>query len=154
MLLSLFLPPPLPPPSCLCPSICPVSVPPSINRLSVSIYLCDAQSYIDDETSPLYCDPLYSEDYSYSILSKTLAIRKPTTPSQVAAGANQVLRAEGSSTAAQKAVHGGAANRGVGGVARKGTTTMTSSSSPAGGRTKVNGLKEVGGCKQEVPNAQ
>ena len=58
--------------------------------------------YVDDETSPLFCDPLHSEDYTYSILSKALAKKQPT---QVASAANQVQGAEGVSTTAHKAVH-------------------------------------------------
>lgn len=59
-------------------------------------------SYTDDDTSPLFCDPLYAEEYTYSILSKTLG--KKTAP-QVAKPANQVREVEGVSTAAHKAVH-------------------------------------------------
>lgn len=61
---------------------------------------------MEDETSPLFCDPLNSEEYTYSILSKTLAKKQPMT-TQVAGAANQVRGAEGVSTAAHKAVHEG-----------------------------------------------
>lgn len=61
-------------------------------------------SYIDDDTSPLFCDPLYAEEYTYSILSKTLG--RKTAP-QVARPAHQVREVEGGSTAAHKAVHKG-----------------------------------------------
>lgn len=68
-------------------------------RSSLSSFHC---RYVDDETSPLLCDPLHSEDYTYSILSKTLAKKQPT---QIASAANQVEGAEGVSTTAHKAVH-------------------------------------------------
>lgn len=82
---------------------------------------------MDDETSPLYCDPLYAEEYSYSILSKKLAVRKPTQAPLVAEGANQVPKAEGSSTAAPKAHHESGISRGLGATGRKGTASSATS---------------------------
>lgn len=55
-------------------------------------------SYTDDETSPLFVDPLNDEEYSYSILSKALI--KPIKP---AGPANQVASIEGGSNQAQQA---------------------------------------------------
>ena len=57
---------------------------------------------MDDETSPLHYDPLNVEDYSYSILSKTL-MKKPVK--LVAGAAKPVVQAECSSSIAQKAMH-------------------------------------------------
>ena len=67
-------------------------------------------SYTDDETSPLFCDPLNDEEYSYSILSKALV--KPVRP---AGPASQVTSAEGESNGAQQVFVG--ASRGGGGGA-------------------------------------
>ena len=53
--------------------------------------------YTDDETSPLFCDPLNVEDYTYSILSKPLVRpAKPAKPVTPAAGE----RAAGEQTSA------------------------------------------------------
>ena len=60
------------------------------------LYFNDS-SYADDETSPLFCDPLNDEEYSYSILSKALV--KPVKP---AGPASQVTSAEGGSNGAQQ----------------------------------------------------
>ena len=68
--------------------------------ISPSLY----NSYVDDETSPLHCDPMHSEEYTYSILSKSLTKKAPGVP-QVAGGASQVSEAEGGSVDAQKATH-------------------------------------------------
>ena len=48
-------------------------------------------SYTDDESSPLFCDPYNQEDYSYSILSKAL-VKKPAKP--VAGAAKPVSQGE------------------------------------------------------------
>lgn len=70
---------------------------------------------MDDETSPLFCDPQHAEEYSYFILSKALVKKQPSV-SQVAGGASQVVEASGSSTDAQKATH---EERGMRGNVRK-----------------------------------
>ncbi len=103
-----------------------------------------SQSYVDDESSPLYCDPLYVEDYSYSILSKALVAKKSTNPPLVAEGANQVPKAEGRSTAAPKAVHEGMVTRGAGNTARKGIAS-TSQPPPTNGH----GLETTTGKSQQ-----
>ena len=67
-------------------------------------------SYTDDETSPLFVDPLNDEEYSYSILSKALV--KPIKP---AGPANQVVSAEGGSNEAQQVSVGTTRGGGGGG---------------------------------------
>lgn len=37
-----------------------------------SQFFREKMKYSEDETSPLYCDPLHAEDYTYCILSKRL----------------------------------------------------------------------------------
>ncbi len=65
--------------------------------LSPSWWVPSLPSFIEDETSPLLCDPLNEEDYGYSILSKLLV--KPAKP---AGPAQPVLPAEGCREAAQQ----------------------------------------------------
>jgi GNAT superfamily N-acetyltransferase len=56
------------------------------NTLS-SRFFREKMKYREDETSPLYCDPLHAEEYTYSIFSKTLtrpaAKTSATTPTAV-----------------------------------------------------------------------
>lgn len=61
-------------------------------------------SYVDDETSPVFCDPLYSEEYTYSILSKALVKRQ--AKGSVAHAATAVANTESVAIAAEKAVPG------------------------------------------------
>ena len=58
---------------------------------------------MEDVTSPQLCDPLHSEDYTYSILSKALVKKQVMSP--LAAAAEAVKEVECSSTTAHKAVH-------------------------------------------------
>ena len=60
--------------------------------------------YVDDESSPLYNDPYNTEEYSYHILSKTLAKKQVSLP---VAGAAKPVQQECSHSDAVKAVHGG-----------------------------------------------
>ena len=71
-------------------------------------------SYTDDETSPLFCDPLNDEEYSYSILSKALV--KPVKP---AGPASPVTSAEGESNGAQQVFVGASRGGGAGGEKKK-----------------------------------
>ena len=59
--------------------------------------------YVDDDTSPIFIDPLNEQDYTYSILSKPL-VKKPTKPA--ANSAKPVARASGRSDEAQRAQNG------------------------------------------------
>lgn len=105
---------------------------------------------MDDETSPLFCDPLHSEDYTYSILSKTLTKKQQPTSAQVAGAANQVRGAESASTAAHKAVHKGTW-RGSG-ASRKSTSAGQSSAASMtkeGSREVCPGTYEEEGVEQE-----
>ncbi|XP_064403043.1 N-alpha-acetyltransferase 40-like [Halichondria panicea] len=63
----------------------------------------DRMKYVDDDTSPIFTDPLNEQDYTYSILSKPL-IKKPTKPA--ANSAKPVARASGHSNEAQRAQNG------------------------------------------------
>lgn len=62
-------------------------------------------SYVDDETSPVFFDPLNPEDYSYSILSKSLVKKCPEVPLPVAGAAEPVREAECSNGTAHQALH-------------------------------------------------
>ena len=59
-------------------------------------------SYVDDETSQVYCDPLHSEDYSYSILSKSLVKKHSEGPLPVARAVSEMEYSQGT---AHKALH-------------------------------------------------
>ena len=53
--------------------------------------------YSEDETSPLYCDPLHAEDYTYCILSKRLT-RPAPKPVRTSAKTSQASQLEQETT--------------------------------------------------------
>ena len=65
-----------------------------------SIISCASVSmrrYCEDETSPLYCDPLHAEDYTYCILSKKLT-RPAPKPVRTSAKTSQASQLEHETT--------------------------------------------------------